>query len=362
MYKYIKLIFFSLFLILLSACTKEDKQIETQDTVKIVKTFSLKNQSKIQNWYEYPAEIFPFHSVNMAFEVSGKITDMPYHMGDRVKKDTVIAKLDDTIFKANHQVALANYEKANQDFLRYKKLFDTKAISKSDFEEAKQLKAVRQAELEIARKNLKNTKLLSEFDGVLAKKYVDDYARITAKQPILTLQDNTKLKVKFFIPEKDMLRVAKKIDIPAISKKIKLRVSVGKLDNKAYEAKIIDVATKAEDITRTFEITLLMENPEEKNILPGMSAKVHVSFDHSSDTSKVFIPIQAVFTDSSGIQKVWIVREGNAVFQKEVQTGKIQNDLIQITKGLEGNETVVSSGIKELKVADKIQNYKKLDY
>jgi len=116
-------IVFLLVAIIFVGCDTKEEVIEEKSSVKVVKVFDLKKSTGHAHYFSYPAEIFAFQDVTMAFELNGKITDFYYKEGEKVVKSSVIAKLDDTIYKANYDAAQANYNQAKIDYERYSKLY-----------------------------------------------------------------------------------------------------------------------------------------------------------------------------------------------------------------------------------------------
>lgn len=355
----IKIFFIVLSAFLFSACQGENKeQVEEKKVVKTVKVYDLKNSSFYTKTSSYPALVYSFQDTTMAFEVSGKITKFYFDEGDFVKKGSIIAQLDDTIYKANYNSALANYNQAKLDFNRYQKLYNSKSIAKRDLEQVKQRLDITRSNLNIAKKNLKDTKLLAEFDGVMAKKLVKDFERITAKQAIIRLQDNSSYKIKFFAPENDVLEVKEKITEENAAKFIDFKVRVGKLKEK-IKAKFIDIATTAEEVSRTFEVTLQIDPIKDKNIFPGMTANVEV-LRKNSDNLNILIPFNALFSDETDSSFVWVLDEKNRVKKQKVLTGKLQKDMISIKQGLDKTSRIVVSGVRFLEENEQVKLYKKI--
>jgi len=348
-------------LVTFSGCQSEDKTsqtVENKPIERVVKILDLNSTKRFKKWFDYPAEISPYRNSIMAFELSGKIVRFKYNVGDRVKKGSLIAQIDDSIYRSNLKSAKAKYKKSILDFDRYQKLYNNRTVSKSRFEQIEQTKDIAESNYRIAQKNIENTKLIAEFSGVIAKKYVDDFARVTAKERVVTLQDNSKYKVTFFVPESDMIS-AKGTDIDEISKLINLYVRVGTSKN-IYEAELYDASTEAESTTRTYEITAVIDNPKDANILPGMSANIRIEVKGSKKRD-LFIPSQAIFGDSANRSFVWVVDSKSRVKEREIKLGRFDSNSIEIKSGLRGDERVVLSGVKILKSGDLIKEYRELD-
>ena len=354
MYKIIVIVLCSL---LLTGCIEQDKKEIQKEMPKVIKVLNLSDIKNFTNSKEYPAQIYSFQNTLMAFEVSGKIIKFNFNVGDKIKKGNIIATLDDTILKANFNSTDATYKKAKLDFTRYKKLYKTKSITQSKLESIKQNLDISKSNYEIAKKNFEDTKLKAEFDGIVAKKYIDDFARITAKQKIVEIQDNSKFKIKFFVPENDIIK-AKQKDVKSINRDINLFVILSSDQDIKYKAKLIDISTKAEAITRTYEATALIPRPKDKNILSGMTAKIKI-YRKDILNKKIFIPLNAIFTNSSKNSFVWLI-SNNKVHKKQIQIGKLQKDSIEVLSGLSLEDKIAISGVNLLDENDKIQEYKKL--
>ena len=79
-----------------------------------------------------PGELLPFQQSKIAFEITGRISSIYVDIGDRVKKDDVLAKLDDSEVNANLEQAVARLDLANQVLNRFEDLRKKGFISIQD--------------------------------------------------------------------------------------------------------------------------------------------------------------------------------------------------------------------------------------
>ena len=99
-----------------------------------------------------------------------------------------------------------------------------------------------------------------------------------------------------------------------------------------------------------FLITLIMDQPEDFKILPGMAGRTRgrVPQELAPEMNTLRVPLSAVFTPDQKTESgtyVWIVDEAaNTVSQRSVTTGELDRSGIQIRDGLEAGELVVVSG------------------
>jgi len=218
---------------------------------------------------------------------------------------------------------------------------------------------VTKANMQIAKKNLEETQLIAEFDGVVAKKMIDDFARVTAKQPIIRLQDTSSYKIKFYVPENDIQLLKGELTTTHISELVDFFITFGNGNMVKYDAQLIDISTTAEKVTRTFESTLLMKHQDNITILPGMTAQVTVVVKNSKK-KKVFIPFRAVFSDHTKKSFVWVIDENNRVIKQKVKLGELTNENVEILSGLEISSKIVTSGVRFLEPNDEIKEYEKI--
>lgn len=353
---HINFIFIILFFI---GCTHENQEKKPQiKSPKIVKIVNLKDINLHKSKKEYFAQLKPIKNEVLAFEVPGKIENFAFKVGEFVKKGDLIATLNSEIYKANYTSAQASFQKAKSDFKRASRLFKKSAISKTNYEQARQALDITKSNYFVAKKSLHNTQIVAHFDGIIADKFVQDFEVVVPKQPIATLLDKTSLKAEFDIPQTDIIRAKLALNIQDINQRYSFFVSVGEHSIKQYKATLTDISTNAQNITRTYKATVMIKAPQDTNILPGMTAKVIVKINNETK-HKVFAPSIAIFSDYTKTAYIWVVNE-NKVHKREVQTGILRQNFIEVTRGLKGDESVVVSGINLLKEGEKITPYKKL--
>lgn len=355
----LKLTMSIVFLLIFVGCFDEKQtNKEIKKSPKIVKVINLKSINLQDNTREYPAQIKPNKNEILAFEVPGKIVKFNFKAGEFVKKGDTIALINNDIYKANYNAALSSYKKAKSDFQRADKLYKKRVVSKTNYELSKQAIDVAKSNFNIAKKNLDNSKLIAHFDGIIASKFVEDYEVVAPKQPIASLQDKSSLKVEFNIPQTDIIQAQTILNIEDINQKYDFFVKVGEKSQKTYKAKLTDISTSAEVITRTYSAKVMMKSPKDINLLPGMTAKVIVNLKKQLK-KRIFIPSVAIFSDHTKNSYVWLVKD-NKVQKRAIKTGTLIENKIEVHSGLEGSENIVISGVNLLEENQKISVYKKL--
>ncbi|MBD1584581.1 efflux RND transporter periplasmic adaptor subunit [Pseudoalteromonas sp. S16_S37] len=328
--------------ILLIACSPNEQTSEQAPQLRPVRTIvvSLFHAGPVQ---EFPGVVDAANSAQLSFKVPGEVNKLLVKQGQEVKQGDVIATLDDTDYKLALEETQASFEKASADFGRAEKLLKTGMISKADYDQLKLQFASAKNRLATAKNNLEYTTLHASFSGVVARTQIEQFEEVQAKQPIATLQDIKTVNIKVNVPESVMINVSKEAP-----KQVYAEFSA--IEDRRFELSFVEVSTKANEITNTYELTLSMTPPKGYNILPGMTAKVFAS-QVAQDKQAIYLPIKTVLKDESG-NYVWTVEqvdEGRGkVVKTPVKIGEMTQFGFQIIDGLAVGEHVVSAGMSKV--------------
>jgi RND family efflux transporter MFP subunit len=107
---------------------------------------------------------------------------------------------------------------------------------------------------------------------------------------------------------------------------------------------------EADQLAQTYEVSLIMERPEDLNILPGMTATVAVRLnDPAQADASVLIPISALVNDGGGEFHVWLFdADTGAVQRQTVSVGVPLENGIPVTSGLVDGDMIVATGASQL--------------
>lgn len=342
---------------LLTAGCKE-QQVEQEPVVRPIKigTIGSLDAASVR---EYPGTIRAFQNAEMGFEVQGLITEFLVREGDLVGRGKVLARLDDRDYQAGLRSARAVLRKAQADLTRSLNIFeqDSGAISLRTIDTHRRAVDVADAKLAVARKALEDTRLRAPFSGRMARKLVEDFANVAAKQPVLILQDTSTLEVEINVPERDVVHGRTNRSDAELTKRAKPQVIVSALADRSFPAQVKEFATTADPVTRTFAVKLTFDNPEDVNILPGMTARVRVVIDPKLAWS---VPVMAAQADENGKSYVWKVDASNmTVSRTPVELGELFGDRVRIRSGVEEGDMLAVSGVTQLREGMKVRKYER---
>ncbi|MEH6471884.1 MAG: efflux RND transporter periplasmic adaptor subunit [Halopseudomonas sp.] len=328
---------------ILFGCSEQEAEVQVE-IVQPVKTFVV-GSSGSTSIRQFPGVIGANQKVDLAFRVSGKLKTLPAREGVFVEKGQVIGQLDPTDYKivvsdrqASHQEAKANFERGAQ-------LLPKGHISKKDYDGLDASFKSATAALTDARQQLAYTTLKAPFAGQVAKRMVENFEEVQAKQAVIELQDTSSLEVKIDLPE----GVVKRIKIGGVKPTIYALFSVA--PDKQFPLTIKEFATVADPQTQTFRLTLGMDSPSSITVLPGMTTSVIIDETNvmlDSSTSFV-IPLSAVAGDITLQPQVWVVDEASmTVLPRSVRVGALQGLSVEIKEGLQPGDRIVVAGVSFL--------------
>jgi RND family efflux transporter MFP subunit len=310
---------------------------------------------------EFPGVISPSQNAEPAFEVPGKIVEFPVDEGQSLDEGAVIARLDPRDFQAEVDKARANLRKTETDLKRFKTLYQKGVNPKTDVERAEQFYEITEANLRTAEKALEDTVLRAPFAGTVAKKLVDDFQNVQAKQPVVILQDESTLEIDVNVPEADFARMTPGLTIEERNRRTRPSVSVSSIPGRSFPARIKEFSTTADPVTRTFKATFAFERPSDVTVRPGMTAKVTLTpSEAGAVVGGVSIPARAVLTDETGEAFVWVIDpETMTAKRTPVVAGGLSGEDIGILSGLTGGEQIAISGVHQLRDGMRVRRFGK---
>ncbi len=326
------------------------------DIIRPVK-FIIVQAPSLERNRSFPGRVEATDKVDLAFKVAGALTDLPIKQGQQVKKGQALAKLDSRDYRSNYKAASAEFTRAKADYKRASEIFKRKLISKAEVDRLKATLDIASTDVEKTLKALNDTTMKAPFSGVIANLYVDNFQDVNAKEPILSLQDNSALDIVVQVPESVVVKSGRR------THDVDLKATFEAFPEQSYTLSIKEFSTEADPDTQTFQYVLTMPAPKEINALPGMSVTVTAQPRFIPDTPlaeepTIKIPATALFADPAGQnqQFVWIYDDASeTVNRREVSIGLLGGSLVEISSGLEAGERIVTAGVHYLQPGQKVR-------
>ena len=188
--------------------------------------------------------------VDLRSEISGKITQILFEEGKRVKKGELLIKINDSELQATLKKNNARLTLAKDREFRYKQLLEKNLTSQQEYDtQLSELNSVL-ADVEFNEAQIEKTEIIAPFDGVIGLRSVSVGSYISPQTKIATLQSINPMKVDFSVPQKyfGLIKEGKTIYVKI--------TSTGKI----YTGKIYAVEPKIDQNTRTVQARAIIPN------------------------------------------------------------------------------------------------------
>ncbi|MCT4656329.1 MAG: efflux RND transporter periplasmic adaptor subunit [Cohaesibacter sp.] len=197
-----------------------------------------------------------------------------------------------------------------------------------------------EAQVQAAQNDLTDATLRAPFSGVIAKRQVDNFVNIQAKELVAVLQKLDRLDLVIDIPATDVTRFSDE-------KKPQVKATLDALPDRRFDVELVDFSTQADAATQTFRARVSIVPPKDVTILPGMTGRIWVVEDLEGEKS-LSIPLTALAAEPDGASFVWQVSSDNKVSKVPVTTGEVTGGQVAIKQGLKAGDVIASAGISSL--------------
>jgi membrane fusion protein (multidrug efflux system) len=273
-------------------------------------------------------------AVDLAPEAAGRVERIAFREGSRVKKNDVLVKINDDDLQAQLRKTELQIQLSADQEKRQRYLYDKNSISKEQYDivlsQLNMLKADRDNLLASIRKR----EVRAPFDGIVGLRYVSEGAYVTPTTRIASMQKVNPLKVDFSIPERyaGEVRVGDRVLLRSEEKNIE------------FTGKLYAIEPRIDQQLGTLQLRAMFDNKGER-IIPG--AFVQIELHLKSIPNALMIPTQAVIPVLKG--QTVLVRKHGVVRSVPVKTGLRTSTSVQITDGLAPGDTVITTGIMQLR-------------
>lgn len=286
------------------------------------------------------------NGIEVANEVPGVVERINFESGDTVKQGDVLIRLDAAIDEAALRTRRAEAQLAEQEFKRVSDLLPKRAVSQSQYDEAKANFDAARARVNESEAQLSKKVIRAPFDGKLGLRLIDQGEYIGTGTPIVEINMLNPIYVDYTLSEKDLARVDRGFDVVA---------TVAAVPERTFKGKVSAINTSVNPETRTVRIRATLDN-EDNLLRPGMFATIATR--QPEDREVITVPRTAISYNTYG-DFVFVVEENDdgdlIVNRRTVQTGDTQDGRVAISDGLEEGEQVVSKGLLRLRAEQKVE-------
>ena len=279
-------------------------------------------------------------SVVLRPEISGRITQLNFSDGQRVRKGQLLVQLDDQLPRAQVQQSRAELSIARANHKRNQELVAQGFISQRSVDESAANLEVAEAKLALAEATAQRLRILAPFDGVAGIRGVNvgDYLKDGAD--IVNVEDLDAVYVDFRLPE----RLQNKVKTGQTA-----RVAFDALPGVQYSAVVLAINPQIDADGRSLAVRGCIDN-RRLQLRPGMFARVTAVFGERSDANVV--PEEAIVPDGAAPYVLRVVagtEEGSQVAKRTtVRLGARTPGFVEVVEGLAPGDVVVTAGQQRL--------------
>ena len=301
----------------------------------------------------------PTDESRLSFEVTGRVESVRVQLGDRVAAGDVLAALDPEPFRIRVRDAEARLRRAEAErwrqqaeFQRYRRMLDRNVVSQSDFdrvraahESASSASRAAEAGLDLARRDLRKSKLVAPFDGVVSDKQLDPFVEVEAGQPVIELDGESDYEVELALPERVAMR-----SLPGDP----VRLHFPTLDGLVVDGSVKAIGSRA-GVADAFPAKIHVEGAPE-TIRPGMTAEAEFAVTAASSdvgvsesTSLVQVPIASLLAEEDSRYAVFVFdRDAGQVRKTPVAVQDIRSNLVLLEQGVAVGQVIATAGVEFL--------------
>lgn len=290
-----------------------------------------------------------FESITVTAKVAGIISEIGFEEGQKVKAGDMLIQLDaaerraeieQAVAETNRAIALRNEVSIKLD--RAQALSRTGAGTGAQVDDlTAQVKSLEssiasaQAQRKAAEARLEELTIRAPFAGRVGNRAVSLGAYVPPGTRITTLDDLSRVRLDFAVPENLLARLKPGQTVNARS---------AAYQNRVFKGTVATVDTRIDQTTRTVRLTAEFDNPDEA-LKPGMFLSVALEVTTKDDA--VLIPEEAVV--SEGLRQIVYPVKDNKVERRVIRTGQRQGGKVEVLEGLKPGETIVVLGVQRVR-------------
>lgn len=273
--------------------------------------------------------------VKVIAQTEGKIERLPVEEGDHVTAGQVLVQLDASVLSAQTKEAEATMLDAKQAFDRATSLFDSKLISRQEYDQARTRFQVAQARHEYQKVLLGYTTIRSPLSGVVTFRgaRVGDVA--VPRTVLLVVADLNTLVIEITVSELDVPKI--RVGDPAV-------ISVDAYPARSFGGEVRRIFPSSDPVSRLVKVEVVLT--EQSDLLfPGLFARAQLTTDRKSYAT--LVSNDAVITSGTGETYVFAVVD-STVQRRTVALGIRSGNISEIVDGVETGDKLVIAGQSSL--------------
>jgi membrane fusion protein (multidrug efflux system) len=183
--------------------------------------------------------------------------------------------------------------------------------------------------------NLKNRKIIAQFDGVIGKREFSEDLEVSKSSILINLEDTSSIYCDVDIPE---------IFVPFIKVGLPVDIKFSGYKDKIYKGNVDSFASRISEDTRSLATRIKMDNLSGE-ILPGSFLEISIKYDVRQSLS---IPDTSTIVEGENVF-IYRVDEKNKALKTKITTGDRYIGFVEVLNGLNSGDKIVAEGTKKVR-------------
>ncbi|MGB8474788.1 MAG: efflux RND transporter periplasmic adaptor subunit [Candidatus Acidiferrum sp.] len=345
-----------------AGCSSEPRAANTPAEVVSNVPVIVAQKTTLPDWLEAVGTVRAAQTSQVSSQITGNLTEIRAHEGDRVQKGEVLAVVDDAQPRSAMEQAAASVTAAEKGLTaagselalaqttlkRYQELYEKKSVSPQEFDEvkaryqsaearrdmAKAELAKANAALAQARTSLSYTRIRAPFAGIVTEKKADAGVLASPNMPIFTVEDTRSYRLEVAVDESDIHLVRIKQVAP---------LTIDALGNSQLSGKVVQIVPAADPASRSFLVKI--ELPADARLRSGLFGRARFA---RGERPALLIPRSAL-VERGQLEGIYVLDANQIATLRYITLGQSVGDQVEVLSGLQAGEKLVAApGEQEL--------------
>lgn len=296
----------------------------------------------------------PERKVEIFSRLSAYVKQIVKEEGAYVNENAVLALLDDTEIRISFEQAKIqleqarlSLEEAEQNFLRNQELIKRELISEQEFQTQEATYKQRKLDYQNRQESYKDlelqlnyTKIRALSEGFITERLIEVGDRVNANQQVYTIEDFKPLLIRVYVPTSDAIKLE-----AGMSAEVMTEI----LQGASFSGSVKLINPRIDTQTGTVKVTVEVMD-DSLRLKPGMFVEVRIAIGAKENV--LTIPRKAILYKQN--KTYAFVMNRNQVSQREIQLGLTEEDLVEVTSGLNEGDIIVVVGVEGLKDGQRV--------
>ena len=276
-----------------------------------------------------------YDDIMVPAEEGGRLIEWKAAKGALVTKGQIIAKLDDAVIHAAYDAANAQYQLADLNYTKQKKVFEEQAISELQMKSFEYQRDAAKAGADLAKARWDKSFIKSPINGILNNRFVDEGEMIGPGMSVAHVVSTARLKIVAGVPE----RYA-----GAFRNGDAVRFTLDAFPTETFSGKVIFVGSAVAKDNRSIPVEVQVTSSSAR-LKPDMIASMDIMLTAKPDC--IVVPEDYVQQVDKGINVVYVAMNGVAE-ERKIRIGGNSDGKVLVLSGVHAGDKLITLGYQNV--------------